>query len=91
MTMNAEERTASTVLASIDVRTLYLRNVPDEVAEVLEELARTEGVSLNALAVRELTLVARRTRNAQLFSQLPDTGISGEEIVQLIREGRGER
>jgi predicted nucleic acid-binding protein len=36
------------------MRTLYLRNVPDDVAERLERMARREGMSLSAFATREL-------------------------------------
>ncbi|HNA49562.1 MAG TPA: hypothetical protein PK594_01790 [Mycobacterium sp.] len=45
------------------MRTLYLRNVPDEVGAQLDELARREGLSLSAFAVRELAAVARRAEN----------------------------
>ncbi|MHB8467933.1 MAG: FitA-like ribbon-helix-helix domain-containing protein, partial [Acidimicrobiales bacterium] len=44
--------------------TVYLRNVPDEVAGRLEILARQEGMSVNAFAVRELTEAAKRATNA---------------------------
>jgi len=36
------------------MRVLYLRNVPDEVAEKLERLAAREGLSVSAFAVPEL-------------------------------------
>ena len=36
------------------MRTLYLRNVPDEVVARLERLALLAGTSVNVLAVREL-------------------------------------
>jgi hypothetical protein len=32
------------------MRTLYLRNVPDEVADRLERMAKHEGASVNAIA-----------------------------------------
>ncbi len=48
------------------MRTLYLRNVPDEVVERLERRAKEESTSVNALAVRELTEVSRRYNNAAL-------------------------
>jgi predicted HicB family RNase H-like nuclease len=41
-----------------DCRTLYLRNVPDEVVERLAHMARRERLSLNAYVVRQLTAVA---------------------------------
>ena len=42
------------------MRTIYLRNVPDDVAEKLERLARRAGMSLNAYSVRELAELSRR-------------------------------
>jgi plasmid stability protein len=73
------------------VRTLYIRNVPDAVASRLEELAARAGVSLNALAVRELTAVARRSDNAARLATLPDTGASGADIVDDLTAGRATR
>ena len=54
------------------MRTLYLRNVPDEVGDRLEQLAAREGMSLSAFAVRELAAVARRADNPALLASLPD-------------------
>ena len=74
------------------MRTLYLRNVPDEVVERLERQAKAESTSVNALAVRELTEVSRRYNNAAIFASLPklEHDITMEEIVADIREMRGE-
>lgn len=72
------------------MRTLYLRNVPDDVAEALEDLARREGLSLNAFAVRQLAAAAQRARNAALLADLPETDLSREAIVRAVREGRDE-
>jgi plasmid stability protein len=73
------------------MRTLYIRNVPDDVAERLERMAARRGVSLNALAVRELTEVAGRSDNYALLVDLPDLGVSMEEIVADLESGRSER
>jgi hypothetical protein len=73
------------------MRTLYIRNVPDDVAERLERMAVRRGVSLNALAVRELTEVAGRADNHALLADLPDLGVSIEEIVADLESGRIER
>jgi hypothetical protein len=73
------------------MKTLYLRNVPDNVAAALAKLADGEGMSVNSFAVRELTRVARRANNAALFADLPDLDITTEEIVSAIEEGRNER
>ncbi len=42
------------------MKTLYVRNVPDEVVERLERLAAAEGISVNAVVLRELSQVSRR-------------------------------
>jgi len=73
------------------VRTLYLRNVPDDVARGLEELAAREGMSLNAFAIRELAETARRARNRALLAGLPDLDITMEDVVASIEEARRER
>jgi plasmid stability protein len=73
------------------MRTLYVRNVPDEVAERLEQLADREGLSVNAVVLRELESVARRTRNAEIFDAMPDAGITVEETLRALDEGRAGR
>jgi len=73
------------------MRTLYLRNVPDEVAARLEELAARAGISLNALAVRELSAVARRAENAALLETLPDRGVNAADVLRALREERAGR
>lgn len=73
------------------MRTLYLRNVPDEVVDRLERLAAREGMSVSALAVRELALASRRADNAALLEGLPDVGIGPETIVADLDEERSHR
>jgi hypothetical protein len=73
------------------MKTLYLRNVPDNVAAALAKLADGEGMSVNSFAVRELTRVARRANNAALFADLPDLDITTAEILEAIDSGRSER
>ena len=75
----------------VTMRTLYIRNVPDGVAERIERLASREGLSVNAFVVRELGELARAADNRALLSDLPDLDVSMEEIVDIIREGRGGR
>lgn len=72
------------------MRTLYLRNVPDDVAERLEAMAHEEHLSLNALAVRELTDVARRAGrdNADVLADSPSHSIPTERIVRAIDDTR---
>lgn len=73
------------------MRTLHLRNVPDEVAERLERLAAREGLSLSAYATRELAIVARRDDNPALLADLPDFGLDASLVVHDVAEGRNRR
>ena len=52
------------------MRTLYLRNVPDDVADRLERMAKVEGLSVNAVAIRELAEASRRIDNVALLESL---------------------
>ena len=70
------------------MKTLFLRNVPDEVYEALEQLARRESISVSAVAVRELRdAVAFRT-NAALLAAQPDQGVDPDDVVAAVRSGR---
>lgn len=82
---------ASPPLALCDMKTLYLRNVPDEVGRRLEVLASREGMSVSAFALRELAEVARRADNPALLGDLPDLAVSAEEIVAGLEAGRAAR
>lgn len=73
------------------MRTLYLRNVPDDVAERLERLAERAGMSLSAFAVRELAMFARRADNPALLAGLPDLGVDPDRIVEDLEAGRAAR
>ena len=79
------------MLALCDMRTLYLRNVPDDVVERLERLAAREATSVGALAVRELAEVSRRADNPALLGNLPDLGVNAATIVREVHAGRSER
>jgi hypothetical protein len=73
------------------MRTLYLRNVPDEVVDRLERLAAREGKSLSALAVSELSEVSRRADNEALLGALPDLGVAVATVLGSLDDGRAER
>lgn len=73
------------------MRTLYLRNVPDEVVERLERLAARDATSVGAVAVRELSDVSRRADNPALLDTLPDLGIHAAAIVADLDRGRAEK
>ncbi|MGY1665959.1 hypothetical protein [Geodermatophilus sp. SYSU D00696] len=73
------------------MRTLYLRNVPDDVVERLERMADREAMSVAALAVRELTAVSRRADNPALLGALPDLGIPPQDVVEALDADRTGR
>lgn len=73
------------------MKTLYLRNVPDDVSEQLAVLAAREGLSVSALAVRELAAAARRADNPALLGALPDLGVSAAEVVAGLDAARMRR
>lgn len=69
------------MLALCDMRTLYLRNVPDEVVERLEDLASRNGMSVSTYLVRELAELSRRAGNAALLGDLPNLGVDPTTVV----------
>jgi plasmid stability protein len=73
------------------MRTLYLRNVPDEVVQRLERLAARDATSVGAVAVRELAEVSRRADNPELLGRLPDLGIDTGTIVDDLEAERSGR
>lgn len=73
------------------MRTIYLRNVPDDVVERLERLAARERMSVAAVAVRELEEVSRRVDNPMLLGDLPDLGIDPVSLVADVDAGRAAR
>ncbi len=82
---------AAIMLAFCDMKTLYLRNVPDAVGERLERLAAREGLSVSAFATRELAIIARRDDNPALLADLPDLAVEMAAIVGDVEAGRAER
>lgn len=82
---------ASLVLAYCNMKTLYLRNVPDEVVERLERLAARDATSVGAVAVRELAEVSRRADNPALLGALADLGVDAATIIDDVEAGRSGR
>lgn len=70
------------------VRTLYLRNVPDDVMERLERMARAASTSVTAVAIRELDAATRRVDNAALLATLPDLDVPTAQIVDDLDADR---
>ena len=79
------------MLALCNVRTLYLRNVPDDVVERLERMAKQAGTSVNSVAIRELAEASRRIDNAALLESLPDYNVPMSEILEDLDRARAER
>jgi plasmid stability protein len=73
------------------MRTLYLRNVPDDVVRRLRQLAERDGTSVGAVAVRELSEVSRRADNPALIGELPDLGLDLLTIVEGVEQERASR
>lgn len=70
------------------MKTLYLRNVPDDVSDRLAMLAERAGMSVSSFALRELAESARRADNAALLDGLPDLTVSVADVIADIQAGR---
>ena len=79
------------MLALCNMKTLYLRNVPDDVIERLKRLAEREKASVSAVAIRELAAATRRVDNPDLLAGLPDLNIDTAELVHDIDIERASR
>ena len=84
-------RIAISMLAWCNMRTLYLRNVPEEVVERLERLAARDATSVGAVAVRELSEVSRRADNPALLGALPDLDVETATILADVDAERADR
>lgn len=73
------------------MKTLYLRNVPEDVIRRLQRLAERDGTSVGAVAVRELSEVSRRADNPALMGALPDLAVDALTIVEDVERGRADR
>lgn len=70
------------------MKTLYLRNVPDELVEELQVLAERSGMSVNALAVQELADAARRVKNRELLNGFAVVRVNWADLVEGIEHDR---
>jgi plasmid stability protein len=72
------------------VKTIQIRNVPDDVHRELRIRATAAGSSLSDYALAELTRVARRPRVADVLQRAASRPESVDvgEIVAIVREGR---
>ena len=88
---NSSRSLARCLLALCNMRTLYLRNVPDDVIERLARLAARDATSVGAVAVRELAEVSRRADNPALLGSLPDLGVDIATILGDVDAARADR
>jgi hypothetical protein len=74
----------------IEVKTIQIRNVPDEVHQTLRARAAASGMSLSDYALSQLERVAAWPPIAEvLLRARPDEdGPDTEEIVAAVRSGR---
>ncbi|MET9343665.1 MULTISPECIES: FitA-like ribbon-helix-helix domain-containing protein [unclassified Nonomuraea] len=72
--------------------TLYIRDVPEAVAEALKERAAEAGMSLSAYVARELADLAARPTNAEIVNRLKSRDRSGgpstADILEAVSESR---
>jgi plasmid stability protein len=72
--------------------TLYIRDVPEPVAESLKERAAEAGMSLSAYVSRELADIAARPTNAEIVRRLKardrSQGPTTADILEAVAEGR---
>jgi plasmid stability protein len=74
---------------------IQVKNVPDDLHERLRARARAEGRSMSDyvlyLLERDLALPTTREWLERLKEDEPVTGVSSEDILTALHEGRAER
>ncbi len=72
------------------MRTIQIRNVPEEIHSVLRSRAAAAGVSLSDYALAELERLAERPAISDVLrrARSREGGPSTEEIVAAVRDGR---
>ncbi|PWJ26896.1 hypothetical protein ATK17_3077 [Branchiibius hedensis] len=72
--------------------TLYVRDVPDEVAETLKRRAAAQGTSLSVYVATELVKLGARPSNDEVVARLRrldrSAAPSSSEIVSVIQAAR---
>jgi plasmid stability protein len=72
--------------------TLYIRDVPDEVAKSLKARAAASGLSLNSLVNAELARLAAAPSNAELLERLRErTPAQGPGRIDIVAAVHHER
>lgn len=71
---------------------MYIREVPEAVAETLKERAAAQGKSLSAYVGAELARIAARPTNEEIVARLRardrSSGPSTDEILAAVEAGR---
>jgi antitoxin FitA len=77
--------------------TIQIRDVPDDVAEVLRHRAEAAGRSLQSYMRDQVIAMARRRDKAEIMAAMeqvlladPGPGVSGDTITSALDELRGE-
>jgi len=72
---------------------IQIRNVPDEMHRALKVRAAAEGMSLSDYIKRELSWANEKDSWEEIFARAKargSLGVSTQEIVDIIREHRGD-
>jgi antitoxin FitA len=72
---------------------IQIRNVPDEMHRALKTQAAAAGMNLSDYIKKELSWVTQRSQVEESFERARargPLGLSTREVVELIREGRGD-
>jgi len=76
------------------VAALQVRNLPDDLHDLLRQRADAEGRTISEVVTEILDRELRRPRIHEwldLVSRTPSVDISTDEIVSIVREGRASR
>ena len=75
-------------------KTIQIRDVPDDVHEVLRVRAAREGLSLSEYLRRQVSLLARRPTPDEFLTRIAarsEVAVSTEEIVAAVHAERDAR
>jgi antitoxin FitA len=74
-----------------EVKTIQIRNVPDDVHRALRSRAAGEGMSLSDFALAELRVAAERPTIAEVLQRAgsrPGGAVTAADAVSAVRSGR---
>jgi antitoxin FitA len=72
---------------------IQIRNVPDEVHQLLKMRAAAEGISLSDYIKRELDLITTKLSFDEIEARIEARGpsqVKRESIIRILRESRGD-